>query len=279
MKNASPCERRKPGARSLLYFCLSVFLATLLFLVCHRCVNFMTDVRQTAFQCVTVDSAILTFNNEFGRYPPSGALDDANLPYCGAMKLTEALVGQDLRGFHLSSRFRLDGSCEDAGELLYTAETLRERRGPFLSKPDYVHQLVDIYGRDRTGPFAEGVYVLCDVYERKRPGGKKTGMPILYYRADVNETAHDVNAPENPENIYDYRDNQMLIALGVSGKPGKAHPLADAKRFYINMRSHKTTEQPRPYRADSYILISAGRDGLYGTEDDICNFEWKYRER
>jgi hypothetical protein len=29
-------------------------------------------------------------------------------------------------------------------------------------------------------------------------------------------------------------------------------------------------------REDSYILISAGKDGLYGTADDICNFEWKY---
>ena len=27
-----------------------------------------------------------------------------------------------------------------------------------------------------------------------------------------------------------------------------------------------------PYRADSYILISAGPDGLYGTGDDITNF-------
>ena len=27
-----------------------------------------------------------------------------------------------------------------------------------------------------------------------------------------------------------------------------------------------------PYRADSYILISAGIDGLYGTSDDMTNF-------
>ena len=27
-----------------------------------------------------------------------------------------------------------------------------------------------------------------------------------------------------------------------------------------------------PYRPDSYILISAGADGLYGTGDDITNF-------
>jgi len=34
----------------------------------------------------------------------------------------------------------------------------------------------------------------------------------------------------------------------------------------------------RPHRADTFILISAGQDGQYGTADDICNFEWKYRE-
>ena len=27
-----------------------------------------------------------------------------------------------------------------------------------------------------------------------------------------------------------------------------------------------------PYNADSYILMSAGRDGLFGTSDDIYNF-------
>ena len=29
----------------------------------------------------------------------------------------------------------------------------------------------------------------------------------------------------------------------------------------------------RPYRPESYILISAGFDGRYGTSDDITNFE------
>jgi len=28
----------------------------------------------------------------------------------------------------------------------------------------------------------------------------------------------------------------------------------------------------RPYRADSFILLSAGPDALYGTPDDILNF-------
>jgi hypothetical protein len=52
------------------------------------------------------------------------------------------------------------------------------------------------------------------------------------------------------------------------------HPL----RFYKNTRNDKIAIVRRPYMEESYILISAGFDGEYGTADDICNYEWKYRE-
>jgi len=32
---------------------------------------------------------------------------------------------------------------------------------------------------------------------------------------------------------------------------------------------------PVPYRQDSYVLLSAGEDGLYGTVDDIWNIHDK----
>ena len=34
----------------------------------------------------------------------------------------------------------------------------------------------------------------------------------------------------------------------------------------------KVTSAPTSYRPDSFILISAGKDGIYGTADDITNF-------
>ncbi|MHC4570422.1 MAG: hypothetical protein ACYTE3_32315, partial [Planctomycetota bacterium] len=58
--------------------------------------------------------------------------------------------------------------------------------------------------------------------------------------------------------------------LAVEGSAGK--------RFYMNTRNEKVLTAFRPYRADSYILISAGWDGEYGTPDDVCNYEWKYLE-
>jgi type II secretory pathway pseudopilin PulG len=50
----------------------------------------------------SIDAAMELFNNEFDGYPPSGALDPppTELSYCGAMKLFEAMMGQDMLGFH-----------------------------------------------------------------------------------------------------------------------------------------------------------------------------------
>jgi hypothetical protein len=235
-------------------------------------------LRQKA-QFHSLEAALELFANEFDHYPPSDANDGAGLPYCGAMKLSEAMMGWDLLGFHSQSAFRRDGVDPRTGDTLYDPTVLKDRRGPFLPlESACAYRLVDIYGKGNTAPFLETTFVLCDTYMHTRVSGVKTGMPILYYRAHVDRTAHDVNDPDNPANIYDYRDNQTLIALGVPGKPGVVHPLADPKRFYRNTLNHRSTDQPHPYNADRYILISAGPDGLYGTADDICNFEWKYRE-
>jgi hypothetical protein len=265
---------------------LLLFILVLFILVdCgYRVRRFTVAIRQRA-QFASFETALELFASEFGGYPPSEANDAAGLPYGGAMKLAEAMVGRDLRGFHLSSVFRADGLDPNTHLPLYpndapSADNLKARRGPFLmAQSTNAFRLVDIYGKGRTGPFPEDTLVLCDVYERKRPGGKKTGMPILYYRANPGGTAHDVNNPDNPQNIYSYKDNDALVRLGVPGDSRVVHPLMDPKRFYLDCRSDKPTISSRPVRNNSFILISAGRDGLYGTPDDICNFEWKYRER
>ena len=238
---------------------------------------YLTDIRQRA-QFFVLDGAAQLSLNSTGFYPPSAAQDDANLPYCGAMKLAEAVVGQDALGFHPSSRFRLDGVDPETGKLLYTSLTLEQRRKTDFHE-SFVCRLADVYGKGRTGPFAGDALVLCDVFTRDRPSGRKTGMPILYYRANHSGTAHDVNNPDNPANIYNYRDNHALIGLGAPGEPNAMHPLADPKRFYLHTENLQITSASQPYQSDSFILISAGRDGLYGTADDICNFAWKYREQ
>ena len=60
----------------------------------------------------------------------------------------------------------------------------------------------------------------------------------------------------------------------MPGKPGVKHPLADPKVFYEVIRNHRSKSPAQPYKPSSYILISAGKDGLYGTADDVFNFDW-----
>ena len=80
------------------------------------------------------------------------------------------------------------------------------------------------------------------------------------------------------QNIYYFTDNQNLLNLGFPENQSKVHRLSDPVRFYMNTKNEKVTTASRPYRADTYILISAGHDGEYGTPDDVCNYDWKYRE-
>lgn len=242
----------------------------------------------TRAQLHSMDAALGLFHGEFSMFPPSEANDPTGKAYCGAMKLSEALMGRDLLGFHSQSVFRRDGMDAPGAVRLYPidigllsptlrAENLSTRKGPYLQAENAnAQRLSDIYGKGKTGPFPEDTYVLCDVFQKTRPSGEKTGMPILYYRANRSNRAHQAG---DPNNIYDYRDNLALIALGVPGEPNSVHPLIDPNRFYLNTRNDRITTSPQPVRADSFILISAGWDGLYGTADDICNFEWRYRER
>jgi len=154
--------------------------------------------------------------------------------------------------------------------------------------------------------------VLTDVYRAKKvtlPSSATVlaGTPILYYRADTtskafpdtikmtNDNSDDlpntVSINSVPDYIYDVNDNDELVNLYQMMKPTSANrhhfdagytedvTVKNASQtvnglwlFYNTITNIKMTT-PRPYNADSYILISAGNDGIYGTKDDICNFE------
>jgi len=251
------------------------------------------EVRQKA-QLKSIDTALELFNSEFNDYPPSDAKDEAGIDYCGAMKLCEAIMGQDLLGFHPDSVLRSDGT-NNKGEVLYIyrekdgmftgaeRENLSKRKGPYLPLDNAnAYRLADLYGQGNTGPFHPNHFVICDVFKhvKLRSTRKKVGMPILYYKADTSKNTHDVNDPNNPDNIYNYKDNHALLALGVPGKPGVKHPMyEDPKIFYEITKNDRILTESKPNRADTFILLSAGPDGLYGTPDDIANFEWKWKRK
>ncbi|MGA2070813.1 MAG: hypothetical protein ABSG97_05640 [Sedimentisphaerales bacterium] len=286
----------------------------------NRVRRYSLDVKQKA-QFHSIAIALDLFSAEFDGYPNSDAMDDQATPqnYCGAMKLTEALLGQDLKGFNPLSRFRRTGFGHadltgPSPDMPYPAlnypdattydNNVRSRKmylqldkaNPCLIKDIYSDTAISTAGFTNHAGFDPCTYVLCDSYNRatNKTTGKKIGMPILYYKADSTKMKHPwptdsatVMRTNNTAGnyVYNFLDNQDLIDMGLPWNNIYVHPLASGgttdtgvtitdcpKKFYDITRDPMVTTGDRPVRADSYILMSAGFDGEYGTKDDIYNF-------
>ena len=230
----------------------------------------------------SIELGITAFRNDYGDYPPSD-YDTTPNGYGGAQKLTEALCGWDLLGFHPNSHWRADGR-DNAGNRVYDANTinpanLRARKGPYLDMTAVsvykINQLFQNYS-----PLQGDTYVLCDVFgvRNLQPGKALAGTPVLYYRA--NRASRDPNITATlADRIYNYEDNRDLVALRTltpdGSASGRSHRLGLVTGNYQNFYDFIADNRgaiPWCYNSESYILITAGPDGEYGTKDDICNF-------
>ncbi|OHB72874.1 MAG: hypothetical protein A2Z25_05205 [Planctomycetes bacterium RBG_16_55_9] len=278
-------ERRKTGltiVELLIVLGIIAILVGLLVPALSAVKNMARETKQKA-QLSTIELALAAFKNDYGDYPPS-SWTPAELTgdYCGAQKLAEALLGWDLLGFHPKSAWRADGLDVGGGTGTYdpaqtrdldadgTPDTLNERKGPYLELATVnAFKLGNLFP---SGLLAPNTYVMCDVFNWRKvvlPNAStaKAGSPILYYRA--NTTRKLIGE------IYNALDNDALVQMKLQ-MDGKDHPLGRQNNlyefFYNYIRDPKIEARPWPYRPDSYILISAGVDGLYGTNDDVKNF-------
>jgi hypothetical protein len=204
-----------------------------------------------------------------------------------------------LLGFHPDSVYRSDGLDKNGTSSLYLTTNLDARKGPYLDRTN-----ISVFRTGTTGT-EEGVYkgltgaagepkrdryLICDVFTAvSRKIGEKTykvGTPVLYFRANPSAEYTKLtsgNLIDPPKNIYSYFDNYKLMFLGKITDKEIEHPLCPFKSnpteeplgvpFYDYITDPMVPNLKRPVRPDSFILISAGNDGLYGTRDDICNFE------
>lgn len=234
-----------------------------------------------------IEIALDHFNVEEEDYPDSKVLPGPGQANCstGAHRLAEALVGRDLQGFDPFSTW--DAQADQAqpiygrGGAPAVAASLDRRKGPYLSLDDIgAFQISELYGP--TNQVYDGsnqaapAPVLTDAYRVKTvvlPNGKiaKSGSPILYYKANV--SSNILFDTQNPSRgIYNYQDNEALLGLGQILDPTEQHPLLTPQNFYSTITNPQIRPSVRPYNQDSFILISAGFDGLYGTRDDVVNF-------
>lgn len=193
-------------------------------------------------------------------------------------------------------------------------QSLNRRKGPYGEfKHVEVYTIYDLWqgnngssmiydSQSATTP-AQEAPVFTDTFRKFRipnPAGAGTvrvGMPILYFRADptasrqfrLDATAQtEVTSPTQTdmENwTYNYLDNKAVVDLPSLEDPTQdaAHyvdPQNPAKTkpqvFYEQITRRSEPDRPyfQPFNANTYLLISAGWDGLYGTDDDITNFDY-----
>ena len=144
------------------------------------------------------------------------------------------------------------------------------------------------------------------------PNGEneKVGMPILYFKADrtkedfrtitygdngrqskkITIPLSDINAQDYKYWTYNFDDNINILDLPWLRDPtdpdketGDIEPHYQdpeinnpAGAFYklITQREDEATHFYRPHNATTFIFVSAGYDGIYGTKDDLMNFDY-----
>lgn len=248
------------------------------------------DLKQKSkLRDIGIGLELWAYDND-SEYPDSTALG-ASIYTTGAHLLAEALLGRDGQGFDSLSTG--DAEADAATGIAYTS-TLN-RNSKYLESEDVeMFQLAQIYGDNTlTGSAYSGDYnadasttgeiqagVLTDIYKNRKivmpitNKNIKIGSPILYFKAKDTDIFNDA-APTT--SVFNHEDNVNIFALGhnVDGVTNP-HPYDTITNFYspnsslINDSIRPITD-PVPYNKTSFILLSAGSDGLYGTKDDIIN--------
>lgn len=219
----------------------------------------------------------------------------------GAHWLARMLLGKDLQGFVRMKD--VPHTLRDQPETWYepvpasgTYEEPLPRVGPYIS-PDLVrlirtNELPGIPDVS-TIPVANDALVMLDVFDR----------PILYYVANPfvatrrGRIAQDEDDPADQDDrgIYNFLDNEGFTGNGdTSGGfnfGGGDHwikdfgdpddPGSEPRSFVHYIHNHQigydddtdTHTIVAPYNRDTFLLITAGKDGIYGSNDDVANFE------
>lgn len=258
--------------------------------------NMAKETKQKA-QFTSIELGLTAFRNDYGDYPPSywNPNPADSLDYCGSQKLCEALLGWDLMGFHPDSAWRANGLDSAGGNGTYDPDRVRVDASLYERKDHYIElatanvfRLGNVSANkpglfnNTTVPLNPDTFVICDSFgvRRLNIGGKivRAGTPILYYKANTSSKRID-SAVSLEGRIYDARDNWHIVKLGKvtkDGAQGENHPKfwdgPNFDSFYDYITDPRITTTAWPHRPDSYLLISAGLDGLYGTEDDIRNW-------
>jgi len=125
-------------------------------------------------------------------------------------------------------------------------------------------------------------------YPFRNSARSKEGAGVYDQRDNIGITGGEA---DNVANNWDFAGTGQLHGLGYFGpsqselisanptNPETANPPDQRYKgknfadYFHEHRAHETGNVIKPVKPDSFVLISAGKDGLYGTDDDVNNFD------
>ena len=251
-----------------------------------------------------VETGLETFNSDQGFYPESapdltalvypaadsdldGVMDrTTDFVDTGAHKLVQALVGADRIGYQTQEYYNvnsvtgqpIDKTGKPTTRTMYLEiENLEINNFETVENAKQTAKLVS-NGVD----YDETTHGLA--WQNPNPvirdGLTRYSLPILYYKAN---TRNYLVAGNNTVNtgIYNYSHNVLFTDISGMGVNYGIDSMTDQDKVYNNFAyfvwdpktAYFGAPMARPYKKDSYILMTAGPDNIYGTMDDICNYD------
>ena len=183
-----------------------------------------------------------------------------------------------------------------------TWEPMFPRHAPFVDISDGT--IVSFHDLELIGSIRNGEDAFQDK-DRTRPAkvfADAFDVPILYYRAKIGGTymIEDPGTPEEP-GVYDHRHNDLITGSTASSGSRDGLDFSGAQAGYTKLNNPECPEpdpetddltkdkwddtfaryiwndkikaRNEPVNKTGYLMISAGADKVFGTNDDITN--WK----
>jgi len=254
--------------------------------------------RETAVaaQLHSLSTGLELFRSEFGFYPSSEpqnviGVPDTNGEIQGAHRMVFALCGRDLRGcpgktlsrtppgfpataqtgpdsilgyYYDDNTDPSDGYETDPSNWDDAGVGRTYRKGPYVETEGFT-----VWNDSNTGQLYTPL--LCDKFDRLQQSQRyEDRQVILYYAAD-RRNSRVVSLPNGDtcESWYTVADNQQIT--DVAADPN--NPWAeDTFHDFIKETQAAVGTRYRTHNPESFLLISKGYDGVYGTEDDIVNW-------
>lgn len=230
------------------------------------------------------------FSGDYDRYPdsnPENYGSDSRGLVQGAHRMTMAMIGRDRlgcpsqRGDSVGAVYYYQSGTnapQPDTDLWGTGSTKKAyRRGTYIDPNGFY--IAD----DNSVAGMRYMPLVCDKFSRGNndPIPPATGEKyeyegrnvILYYRARP--------GPDNVSDIYTVDHNYRIVGMAwdsLSSSTRNDHFFWGVHGSYGNPRggivnvSGKVGEIYPPFRPDTYLLISAGPDNQYFTEDDVVNW-------